>query len=153
MTEADLRDRTVYRLARDVPNPNPDRRSRRGRHIRTCVTWPAGLLVYALHDTWTARPKVYWRLDGEGLYDDLTATHAGYQAFLAALEPVRTLDSLLFGARKGLGSITPEEVLEHLLATSRIDLDTIAGAIGQLETREAAERAAEMARREAAKEP
>jgi hypothetical protein len=137
MNAADLKHRTVYRLSRLVTNPTPDRR-RRGNHLDTAETWPEGLLVYAFVDTYTAKPHVYTRLSAKGYYDDLTPVHQGFKAFVAALEPVRTLESILFAARESIAIVTPEEIITEMVATRHLSLDEIEIIVAKLVQREEA---------------
>jgi hypothetical protein len=144
MNAADLKHRTVYRLARTVANPEPDRR-RRGNHLNTTETWPEGLLIYAFVDTFTAKPHTYVRLSAKGYYNDLTPVHGGFAAFVDALEPVRTLDSILFGARQSLAIVTPDEILAELIDTHHVSLDEIEIVVSKLVQREEAAVAARQA--------
>lgn len=120
MKPADLKDGTVYRLTRDVANPEPDRRQT--RHWTSTPTWKAGLRVVC--STWS-----HLELRAAGHYDDMGRRHEGFEAFVDALEPApRNFDNVLFGLNRGPSTDVSRAVLAELVRQGKITLDDIEAA-------------------------
>ncbi len=117
MTLKELKDGSVYRLTRDVANPEPDRRMT--RDWTRAPIWQAGILV-------CYSGRSYPQLRARGFYDDLTPTHDGFAAFVAALEPApRNFDNVMFGLHRGSRTMTAYGALRELVRQGRVTLDEV----------------------------
>lgn len=129
MKTADLAHRTVYRLARTVTNPTPDRR--RARDFWALAEWPEGLLVYAFEDKHTNPRRPHWRMRTRRFHGDVcdTAEGGAFEALIDALEPVHTLESVLYAAKESQAVINATEILAELIEAKLITLENVEIAI------------------------
>lgn len=120
MKPTDLKDGTVYRLTRNVTNPEPDRRQT--RKWTSATVWEVGMRVVC--SNWE-----YLELHAPNHYDHMTRLHAGFAAFVDALEPApRNFQNVMFGINRSPSINNGETVLAELVRQGRITLDDIEAA-------------------------
>lgn len=143
MKTEELQHRTVYRLTRTVTNPAPDKR--RTRDFWALREWSEGMLVYTFEDKHTNPRRPHWRLRTRKYYGDVCSTDesGGFAALVDALEPVHTLESVLYAAKESPALINPMEILEELIASQHISLEAVEIVIATLIARSAAEHEAD----------
>lgn len=127
MKSEDLKDGAVYRLARDVVNPEPDRRQT--RHWTSAPVWKAGLRVVC---------SIFDRLElrAAGHYDDMGRWHAGFPALVEALELApRNFVNVMLGINRSPSTDNGQSVLAELVRQGKITLDDIEAAHTAYSTR------------------
>ncbi len=124
-----------YVLTQDVTNPSADRRHKRS--VEFMVTWTAGMKFDVRVNTfdYDGVKADYNTIKGTGWYGQLSSTHDGFDALVAALVPVdRTTDSLAHRMEKEY--ISNETILETMSEVYGWDMDKVEDFVATLIARE-----------------
>jgi hypothetical protein len=124
-----------YVLSQDVTNPSADRRHKRS--VEFMVTWTAGMKFDVRVNTFNyEHAKIdYNTIKGTGWFGQLSSTHDGFDAVVAALVPVdRSTGSL--GHRMTKNYVSNETVLETLTEVFGWDMNQLEDFVATLIARE-----------------